>query len=118
MFICILLINSISGTYSYRLFLVMLNINTCVYSIERKKIVSWYILQLRHKGNCHISMPRLQVHCERTLAFPATLVNVPRSLVEISKHGHEAITMAVGASDVRTACADIGDGHADSSSTL
>ena len=50
----------------------------------------------------NIGVPRLQVNSERTLAFAASLVYIPRRIVENPKHGHNPVGGTVGSLDVGT----------------
>ena len=47
-----------------------------------------------------VGVPGLQVHREGALALAPALVHVPRRVVEDPEHGHEAVGVPVGASDV------------------
>mmetsp|Transcript_15041 Transcript_15041/g.28232 ORF Transcript_15041/g.28232 Transcript_15041/m.28232 type:complete len:201 (+) Transcript_15041:1285-1887(+) len=59
-----------------------------------------------------VCMPGLQVHGEGALPLATALVDVARGLIEVPEHGDEAVAVAVGAPDVRAACADVRDSHA------
>ena len=61
----------------------------------------------------HISMPRLEVDRERTLALAATLIDVTSRFVKHAKHGYETAGMAVGAADVRAGSPNLGNGETD-----
>ena len=54
-----------------------------------------------------ICMPRLKINCNRALALPTTLVDVPGRIVEDAEHGHDAVGDPIGPLDLRAIRADV-----------
>ena len=60
----------------------------------------------------------LEVDGKSSWSFVASLVNVAGGVVEHSQHRHQAIAVAVGASNVRSTCPDVVDVEPDASRGL
>mmetsp|Transcript_27903 Transcript_27903/g.64842 ORF Transcript_27903/g.64842 Transcript_27903/m.64842 type:complete len:299 (-) Transcript_27903:754-1650(-) len=65
-----------------------------------------------------VCMPWLEVEREGAFALAAALVNVAGCLVEVAKHGHQAVAASIRAADVGSFGADVGDGHANAAGRL
>ena len=57
-----------------------------------------------------------KLHGKGALSFSSTLIHIPCRLIEVSQHGHQTIAMSIGATDIGSTGADIGDGHPNATS--
>ena len=65
-----------------------------------------------------VSVPRLDVHCERPLSLPAALIDIPRGVVEYTHHWNTPVRCPIASTHVTVSGSNVMYGQSDAPSEL